>query len=188
MDMLTILIAAAKQAQVPAALLIAICSHETKINNVVVKNDGNGDSIGYCMVKHTTAQMMGYKGKAYGKLRKSKLFPGSVYEAVGAPEGLMDPETNARYAALYLKKQYDRYGGDFCMAAAAYNAGKFMPSRKNARQPANRKYVDKIISVIGDTPEIRDLFNCRHSRKPAKAKHAEIEIDFLIRSMSSAKQ
>ena len=186
MDILTILIAAAKSAKVPAALLIAICSHETMINNVVVKDDGNGNSIGYCMVKLSTAEMMGYKGKAYGRLQPSKVFRTKKhFEAYGKPEGLMDPVINAKYAALYLKKQYDRYGQDFCMAAAAYNAGRFIPGRRDPSRPANIKYVRLIIDVMGNTEEIRYLFNCKHAKKFVKPNHALVEIDYLTRAMSS---
>jgi hypothetical protein len=114
-----ILISAAKSVKISSVVLVAICTHETGLNNVVVPYDGGSASIGICQVKYETAQMLGYDGK---------------------PSGLMNPKINARYAALYLKYQYERYQ-NWCMAVAAFNAGRFNESRKEPGHPRNIKYV-----------------------------------------------
>jgi soluble lytic murein transglycosylase-like protein len=77
------------------------------------------------MVKYATAQMLGYKGN---------------------PEGLMDPKTNAHFAALYLKYQYDRYG-NYCHAIAAYNAGRYNESKVLPGYPRNLKYVNSVKKI-----------------------------------------
>ena len=106
-------------AKISGAILVAVCSHESGLRNTVVKNDGGSPSIGICQVKQETAVMLGYKG---------------------TPEGLMNPQTNAKYAAKYLKKQYDRYQ-NWCKAIAAYNAGRYNESLREPGHPKNLKYV-----------------------------------------------
>ena len=58
----------------------------------------------------------------------------------GSPTKLMIPKVNAKYAALYLKWQFDRYQ-NWCKAVASYNAGRYNPSKFNKRIPRNIRYV-----------------------------------------------
>lgn len=52
----------------------------------------------------------------------------------------MNPQTNAKYAAIYLKYQYDRYQ-NWCKAIAAYNAGRYNESMREPGHPRNIRYV-----------------------------------------------
>jgi len=54
--------------------------------------------------------------------------------------GLLDPETNIKYACLYLKRQYRRYE-NWEDAIAAYNAGS---ARKTNGRYVNQQYVDRV--------------------------------------------
>jgi hypothetical protein len=119
MDFTQILITAAKSVKISSVILVAVCTHETGLNNVVVPHDGGSASIGICQVKYETAHMLGYEGN---------------------PKGLLNPKINARYAALYLKYQYDRYN-NWCKTIAAFNAGRFNESRREPGHPRNLKYV-----------------------------------------------
>lgn len=119
MNFVQIILTAAKSIKVSGVILVAVCSHESGLNNVVAPNDGGTPSIGICQIKYDTATMLGYNGDA---------------------KGLTDPATNAKFAALYLKYQYDRYQ-NWCMAIAAYNAGKYNESQVNPGYPKNLKYV-----------------------------------------------
>lgn len=119
----TLILSAAKAVGVPGYLLLAICTVESNLTNAIVWHDGGSPSYGICQIKHETAKMMGYKGKA---------------------EGLMNPTVNARLAAKYLKFQLKRYSNDYCMAVAAYNAGSFNESKKVPGYPRNLKYLRKV--------------------------------------------
>lgn len=122
MNIFQIIMSAAKSAKVSGAILFAICSHESGLQNKIVHRDGGSPSYGICQVKLDTAVMFGYQGPAMG---------------------LMDPETNAKYAALYLKYQHKRYQ-NWCRAIAAYNAGRYNESRKLPGYPRNLKYVRRV--------------------------------------------
>jgi len=155
--LIAIITAAAKTAGVPASLLIAICTHESNGLNVMVPHDGGSPSYGYCQIKKETAEWLGYKGIGSGKLRRSKRFHGAM-EPVGKPKGLMVAEVNALYAAKYLRKQLDKYDGEWCKATAAYNAGSYLPSKLAPGEPRNLKYVKKVVLHLpGDE---RDLLIC----------------------------
>lgn len=123
MDYINTIIFAAKTVKVPSALLLAICMHESKLNNHVNQFDGGSPSYGICQIKEDTARDMGFKGKT---------------------EKLMEPYTNAYYAAKYLKYQLQRYDNDFCRATAAYNAGTFNKSQVMPGYPRNLKYVRNV--------------------------------------------
>lgn len=87
--------------------------------SVVNLSDGNTihtQSVGLAQVKPSTAKMLGFKG---------------------TPEQLKNPIINIEYGAKYLKKQLNRYGGDYRKALSAYNAGTFTTK--------NRDYVKKIL-------------------------------------------
>lgn len=115
-----IILAAAKAAKISGSLLIAVCTHESGLTNVLVPHDGGSPTYGVCQVKEATAKMFGYKGDG---------------------KGLMNPKTNARFAALYLKYQIERYGDDWVKVVAAYNAGSYNESKKKPGCPKNLKYV-----------------------------------------------
>lgn len=122
-----IILLAAKAAKVPPALLLAICVHESGLSNALVPQDGHSPTYGICQVKYETAQMIGYKGSA------SKL---------------MVPSENAKWAALYLKYQLDRYEDSWVYAVAAYNAGSFNESKAFPGCPRNLKYVLSVRSKL----------------------------------------
>ena len=122
-----IILKAAKTAKISGVVLLAICTHETHLSNVKVQYDGGTPSYGICMVKQETAEFLGYHGK---------------------PEGLMDPATNAKYAALYLKYQHERYDGDWCKTVAAFNAGRYNESKIMPGYPRNLKYVNKVRKLL----------------------------------------
>lgn len=123
MDYSAIILAIAKTVGVPGHLLLAICTHESNLINVLVPHDMGSPSYGLCQVKENTAKMLGFKDSA---------------------KELMNPETNVKYAAMYLKMQLERYDGDWCMATAAYNAGTYNPSEIPGK-PRNLKYIKQVI-------------------------------------------
>lgn len=122
--MISIILSAAKAAKVSGALLLAICTHESGLSNVWVQHDGGSPSIGICQIKYETAKQLGFKGVA---------------------RDLMKPAVNAEYAAKYLAYQETRYGTEnWCVLAAAYNAGSFNESKTNPGHPRNMKYIGHI--------------------------------------------
>lgn len=125
-----IILATAKIVKVPGALLLAICMQETGLKNSVAPHDGGSPSVGICQVKLSTAQFLGFKG---------------------THKDLMSPSTNAKYAALYLKYQLDRYSYDYCQATAAYNSGSFNESQKMPGYPRNLKYVRSVQNKMHPT-------------------------------------
>jgi len=135
----TIILAAAKAAKVSGALLLAICTHESGLKNVKVPDDGGSPTYGICQVKYGTAQMMGFTGK---------------------PKDLMDPETNAKYAAAYLKYQKERYESDWVKATAAYNAGTYNESSKIPGCPKNLKYIRHVRKKLDES--LQDKLRCRN--------------------------
>lgn len=126
----TIILLAAKKIGVSGTLLLAICTHESRLQNVFVPHDGGSPTYGICQVKEDTARMLGHKGEA---------------------KVLMNPEENAKWAAEYLKYQLNRYDNDTCKAVAAYNAGKYNESKKKPGYPRNYLYIKKVQKHI---PEI----------------------------------
>lgn len=128
--------------KVPGHLLLAICTHETGLKNIVHHNDGGSSSYGICQIKAETARSLNFSGK---------------------DSDLMDPNVNAGYAAKYLLKQLDRYDGDWCMATAAYNAGRYNPSVIPGK-PRNLKYIKAVTLHLDD--EHKDFLICG-SRKVA---------------------
>jgi soluble lytic murein transglycosylase-like protein len=91
------------QVGLPPGLLGAISQVESGGNpNAVHKNDGKGDSLGLFQIKLSTARMVGFRG---------------------TKKQLMNVKTNAYFAAKYLKKQIQRYHGNYAQAVTAYNSG-----------------------------------------------------------------
>jgi hypothetical protein len=87
----------------PDGLLSSLCYVESKGNaRAISRNDGGSDSIGVCQIKLNTAKLEGYKG---------------------TEEGLLNPATNAYFAAKYLARQIKRYKGNYAKAITAYNQG-----------------------------------------------------------------
>lgn len=145
MNYVPIIIAAAKAAKVSSALLVAICTYESDgLKNIKVEHDGKGDtpSYGICMVKQETAEMLGY---------------------TGTPDGLMNPRTNAKWAAKYLAyhafNRYDNYGSnDWCKLTAAYNAGTYFESKKVPGKPRNLIYVRRVQKFLEE--DLQDRLSC----------------------------
>jgi soluble lytic murein transglycosylase-like protein len=125
MTFYAIIAAAAKKVGVSSSLLFAICSYESaNFTDIHVHNDGGSPSVGICMVKQATAQMLGYKGTA--------------------KELENNHQINAEFAAKYLAYQQNRYGDNWMMITAAYNAGSYNPSTKVVGCPRNLKYVNRV--------------------------------------------
>ena len=133
----TIILAIAKTVGVPGALLLAICTHESHLQNVVAPQDHGSPSYGLCQIKQDTAKAMGYTGDG---------------------QGLMNPDTNVRYAAQYLKMQLERYDGDWCKATSAYNAGIYTESKVVPGKPRNLKYIKGVTLLLDD--EHKDFLIC----------------------------
>lgn len=129
---------------VPGSLLLAICTHESGLNNVQVNFDGGSASYGICQVKLGTAKLVGMDYVNSGSL-------------------LMEPKINAEAAARYLKMQLERYDGEWCKAVSAYNSGTFNPSKKDPSVPRNIKYVNQITLHLD--AEDKDFLICG-GRKP----------------------
>lgn len=136
MNYVQIVLHAAKAAKTSGLILLAICTHETKLQNVVVPNDGGTPSIGICQIKMDTAKLLGFRGTF---------------------NDLMNPRVNAKFAALYLKYQYDRYG-DYCRAIAAFNAGKYNESKIKPGYPRNLKYVMGVRNKLNK--HFQDMVSC----------------------------
>lgn len=136
-----IILLAAKKAAISGALLLAICSHESHLENVAVMQDGKSASYGICQIKLATAQQMGFKGVA---------------------ENLMEPKTNAKWAAQYLKYQLKRYHGNMCQATAAYNSGTFRESEYHPGMPKNIKYLRCVKEKLPKTLEVN--LNCEETK------------------------
>lgn len=101
----------------PKDLLPAVCYVESGYRLKVVHKDDGGprSSLGVCQVQLRTAKFLGYRGTA---------------------KELMDPVTNAAYAAAYLSYQYTRYNS-WDKAVIAYNRG-------NAKGMHTSSYLRKV--------------------------------------------
>lgn len=131
------LVVAALLAGVNPDLLSAVCYVESRHDTAAyVHNDGGSPSYGMCQIKLNTARYMGYKGTA---------------------AGLMNPDTNALYAAKYLAYQIGRRGtvGGVC----GYNAG---------NRCRNHKYVTKVKRVMGEK-KWQQLQNAPAAKKQKKS-------------------
>lgn len=125
-----IISAAAKAAKVSAVLLYSICSHESRGFTLDYSIYDNGSpSYSVCQVKSETAKMLGFKG---------------------SPTELRNAYIGAKYAALYLKYQQDRYGDDWVKLTASYNSGSYNPSNKVRGCPRNLKYLRSVQEELPD--------------------------------------
>jgi soluble lytic murein transglycosylase-like protein len=123
-DIVSIILSAAKSAGVSGTLLLALCTHESGgFTHNYSPMDHGSPSYGSCQVKEATAFMLGFRGDA---------------------KKLNDPKINARYAARYLQYQQKRYGDDWVRLAGSYNSGSYRESRKIPGCPFNMGYVLKV--------------------------------------------
>ena len=121
MDVVTIILNAAKAAKVSGTLLLALCAHESGgFTQNYAPMDHGSPSYGACQLKYLTAAQLGFRG---------------------LPVDLMDPKTNAKWAARYLAYQQSRYGDNWVLLTSAYNAGSYKESSKARGCPKNLKYV-----------------------------------------------
>lgn len=134
---------AAKANDVPVRLLTAICKVESGLKPRAVNNlePKGGPARGICQVQLGTAEMFGFKSHA------------TVYEehftkrgkrivkirTIDRTSDLYNPYLNAFYASKYLRRQLDRYKGDWVLAVSAYNAGRAIR--------ANRQYVQRVLET-----------------------------------------
>lgn len=103
---------------VPFALADAFVRVESRYN----PRAANAGNYGLMQIRHQTARGMGYSGPA---------------------SGLLDAETNARYAMKYLAQAYRMAGGDTCRTVMKYQSG-HGAERMNG---ANRVYCSKIRTI-----------------------------------------
>jgi soluble lytic murein transglycosylase-like protein len=103
---------------VPFALADAVVRIESRYN----PRAANAGNYGLMQIRHQTARGMGYGG---------------------SPGGLLDAETNARYAMKYLAMAYRAAGGDTCRTVMKYQSG-HMAERMSG---ANRAYCAKVRTI-----------------------------------------
>lgn len=103
---------------VPFSLADAVVRIESRYN----PRAANAGNYGLMQIRHQTARGMGYSGGA---------------------GGLLDPETNARYAMKYLAMAYRAAGGDTCRTIMKYQSG-HMATRMSG---ANRTYCAKVRTI-----------------------------------------
>ena len=111
---------AAFEAQIPFQLLYAVCKVESNHNpKALNRDDGVGDSIGFCQIKVATAKLV---------------------DKTATREKLLNVDYNLKMSALYLRYQLDRYESDLRKAVCAYNAGSY-------REKSNGKAVNEIYYI-----------------------------------------
>ncbi|MGE7472122.1 lytic transglycosylase domain-containing protein [Bosea sp. NPDC003192] len=110
---------------VPFALADAVVRIESRYN----PRASNAGNYGLMQIRHQTARGVGYSGGA---------------------AGLLDADTNARYAMKYLGQAYRLAGGDTCRTVMKYQSG-HMATRMSG---ANRTYCAKVRSISGSTGTI----------------------------------
>ena len=103
---------------VPFSLADAIVRVESRYN----PRAAHAGNYGLMQIRHQTARGMGYSGGA---------------------GGLLDAETNARYAMKYLAMAYRTAGGDTCRTIMKYQSG-HMTERMSG---ANRTYCAKVRTI-----------------------------------------
>lgn len=105
---------------VPFALADAVVRIESRYN----PRAANAGNYGLMQIRHQTARGVGYSGGA---------------------AGLLDADTNARYAMKYLGQAYRLAGGDTCRTVMKYQSG-HMTTRMSG---ANRTYCAKVRMMSG---------------------------------------
>lgn len=142
MSFTVIILAAAKKIGVSGSLLLAICTHESGLNNIYLHRDGGSPTFGICQIKYETAKMVGFTGES---------------------KELMKAETNAEWAATYLKYQKSRYGGDWVKSTAAYNSGTYFESTKVPGCPKNLQYIKYVQGKLEKS--LQDKLSCNIIKK-----------------------
>lgn len=107
---------------VPFSLADAVVRIESRYN----PRAANAGNYGLMQIRHQTARGVGYSGSA---------------------AGLLDADTNARYAMKYLGQAYKLAGGDTCRTVMKYQSG-HLANRMNG---ANRAYCGKVRTITGAT-------------------------------------
>lgn len=120
-------------------LLLAICTTESGLRNVINVDDNGSASFGICQVKHSTAEMF-HKG-----IHSTQL---------------MEPGTNLLLAHKYLTYQMDRYPTNINCAIAAYNAGSC--KRNGLGKIYNSRYVAR---VLAEYASLKDLLKYDETEK-----------------------
>lgn len=116
-------LSATQSHDLPKGLLSALCFVESHHKPAAFhKDDGNSSSLGLCQIKLTTAKLLGFKG---------------------TEKDLMNPKANVEYASKYLKKQLNRYKGDYLKAVSAYNMGTYRENKHG--NPINQGYISKVL-------------------------------------------
>jgi soluble lytic murein transglycosylase-like protein len=119
----------------PQGLLESLCFIESSHNiKAIHKDDGNGNSVGICQVKLSTAKWLGF---------------------TGTEKDLMVPATNIYYAGKYLSKQRTRYSGSIDKAVIAYNIG-------HAGNLTNTIYSAKVFKQWREYKNVRYQASNRH--------------------------
>jgi soluble lytic murein transglycosylase-like protein len=103
---------------VPFSLADAVVRIESRYN----PRASNAGNYGLMQIRHQTARGMGYSGGA---------------------GGLLDAETNARYAMKYLGEAYKLAGGDTCRTVMKYQSGHMATHMSGA----NRTYCAKVRTI-----------------------------------------
>ena len=103
---------------VPFSLADAVVRIESRYN----PRASHAGNYGLMQIRHQTARGMGYTGSA---------------------AGLLDAETNARYAMKYLAQAYRLAGGDTCRTVMKYQSGHMA----NRMSGANRTYCSKVRTI-----------------------------------------
>jgi len=107
---------------VPFSLADAVVRIESRYN----PRAANAGNFGLMQIRHQTARGVGY---------------------IGGAAGLLDADTNARYAMKYLGQAYKLAGGDTCRTVMKYQSG-HMATRMSG---ANRAYCGKVRTITGAT-------------------------------------
>jgi len=98
----------AKLNQIPESLVHRVVQRESKYD----PSSRHGRYWGLMQISHSTAKSMGYSGP---------------------PIGLLDPETNLRYAVAYLANAYRVAGGDEKRAQKLYMRGFYCEAKRSGR-------------------------------------------------------
>ena len=99
------IVRAAAELQIPESLLHRIIQRESDYN----PGARNGPYYGLMQILPQTARTMGYQG---------------------SPEGLLDPETNLRYAGRYLRGAWMVSGGNESEAVMWYSKGYYYEAKR----------------------------------------------------------
>ena len=124
MEVITLIMSAAKAVGVSGILLVGIGRHESAdFTQNYAAYDRGSPSFGSCQLKEETALMFDFHG---------------------FPFELNDPKKNAHFAAQYLRYQQDRYGDDWVKLTSSYNSGSYFESKKVPGCPRNLRYVNLV--------------------------------------------